>query len=120
MNVAANVAAMRRAPRQTCAAPPTFTGSGALGYILGEKCVDDLYCGRHHECAADLGLDCDRNHNSAADLGLSCDRDHDHDCAGDLDCGRDETYSSDVTYVAKLRCPESLGFACVWGCAEIS
>ncbi|KAF4150407.1 hypothetical protein GN958_ATG00405 [Phytophthora infestans] len=65
---------------------------GVLGYILGEKCADDLYCGRHHECAADLGLDCDMN----------------------------ETYPSDVTYVAKLRCPESLRFACVRGCAEIS
>ncbi|KAF4139994.1 hypothetical protein GN958_ATG10744 [Phytophthora infestans] len=130
--------------------------SGALGYILGEKCADDLYCGRHRECAADLGLDCDRNHNSASDVGLGCDCDHDHDCADDLDCardwtsdddvscghdqqsldgvdrcsglrhangldcGRNEAYSRDVTYVAKLRRSERLGFACVRGCAEIS
>ncbi|KAF4141524.1 hypothetical protein GN958_ATG09286 [Phytophthora infestans] len=130
--------------------------SGALGYILGEKCADDLYCGRHRECAADLGLDCDRSHNSASDVGLGCDCDHDHDCADDLDCardwtsdddvscghdqqsldgvdrcsgrrhangldcGRNEAYSRDVTYVAKLRRSERLGFACVRGCAEIS
>ncbi|KAI9987882.1 hypothetical protein PInf_024137 [Phytophthora infestans] len=130
--------------------------SGALGYILGETCADDLYCGCHRECAADLGLDCDRDHTSAGDVGLSCDRDHDYDCADDLDCardrtsdddvscghdqqsldgvdrcsgrrhansldcGRNETYSSDVTYVAKLRRSERLGFACVRGCAEIS
>ncbi|KAI9991757.1 hypothetical protein PInf_017113 [Phytophthora infestans] len=118
--------------------------SGALGYILGETCADDLYC----------GLDCDRDHNSAGDVG--CDRDHDYDCADDLDCtrdrtsdddvscghdqqsldgvdrcsgrrhtnsldcGRNETYFSDVTYVTKLRRSERLGFACARGCAEIS
>ncbi|KAI9988003.1 hypothetical protein PInf_024263 [Phytophthora infestans] len=62
----------------------------------GVTCADDLYCGCHRECAADLGLDCDRDHNSAGDVGLDCDRDHDYDCADDLDCARDRTSDDDV------------------------
>ncbi|KAI9991811.1 hypothetical protein PInf_017182 [Phytophthora infestans] len=121
-------------------------GSGALGYILEETCADDLYCGldcdRDQNSAGDVGLGCDRDHDydCADDLDCTRDRSSDDDvncghdqqsldgadrCSGrrhanSLDCGSSETYSSNLTYVTKLRRSERLGFACARGCAEIS